>query len=218
MVDFNKLQGKIPSDVLMSLTGATAQFGINDVLQVSHFLSQIMHESGNFKFVTEGLNYSADGLANTFPSRYGLKDAAGIYVKLNNRIVANPLATSLQHNSQAIANNLYANRMGNGDEKSGDGFKFCGRGYIQLTGKDNYIAFGKSINEDLTVNPSLVATPKYASLSAAWFFSKNGINQIADKGATTAVITEVTKKINGGNKGLDERIKNFNIIYPLLNS
>lgn len=216
MVDLNKLQSKIPANILPSLTEAMTKFGINDVLQVSHFLSQIMHESGNFKFVSENLNYSADGLANTFPSRYGLKDVSGIYVKVNNRILPNPLAKSLQRKPQAIANNLYCNRMGNGNEQSGEGFRYRGRGYVQLTGKDNYTAFGKSINEDLTVNPDLVATPKYASLSAAWFFSKNGINKIADKGATTAVITEVTKKINGGNKGLNERIKNFNEIYQLL--
>lgn len=217
MVDLKKIT-KIPANVLPSLTDAMTKFGINDVLQASHFLSQIMHESGNFKFVTEGLNYSSDGLANTFPSRYGLKDDKGAYVKANNRIVANPLAKTIERKPEAIANNLYASRMGNGDEKSGEGYKFRGRGYIQLTGKENYTAFGKSINEDLTINPDLVATPKYASLSAAWFFSKNGINQIADKGATTAVITEVTKKINGGNKGLDERIKNFNEIYQLLKS
>ena len=216
MVDFNKLQSKIPSNVFPSLVEAMTKFGIGDALQVSHFLSQIMHESGNFKFVTEGLNYSADGLANTFPKRYGLKDAAGAYVKVNNRISPNPLANSLAKKPEAIANNLYADRMGNGPESSGDGFKFCGRGYIQLTGKENYIAFGKAINEDLTVNPALVATPKYASLSAAWFFSKAGLNQIADKGATTTVITEVTKKINGGIIGLSERIANFNEIYKLL--
>src|ERR1017187_5867002 len=98
MVDFTKLQNKIPSNILPSLIDAMNKFGISDTLQVSHFLSQAMHESGGFKFVTEGLNYSADGLANTFPSRYGLKDDSGNYVKLNNRIVANPLAESLQHN------------------------------------------------------------------------------------------------------------------------
>lgn len=216
MVDFNKLQSKIPANVLPSLIDAMNKFGIVDVLQVSHFVAQIMHESGNFKFVTEGLNYSADGLANTFPKRYGLKDAAGAYVKINNRIAPNPLANSLARKPEAIANNIYADRMGNGNEQSGEGFKFRGRGYVQLTGKENYIAFGKSINEDLTINPDLVATPKYASLSAAWFFSKNGLNKIADKGATTAVITEVTKVVNGGDKGLAERIQYFNDIYALI--
>jgi putative chitinase len=216
MVDYNKIQSKIPVNVFPSLVDAMKKFAISDALQVSHFLSQIMHESGNFKFVTEGLNYSADGLANTFPKRYGTKDAAGAYIKVNNRIVPNTLANGLARKPEAIANNLYADRMGNGNEQSGDGFKFCGRGYIQLTGKENYIAFGKAINEDLTVNPSLVATPKYASLSAAWFFSKNGLNVIADKGATTEIITEVTKKINGGTIGLPDRIQHFNEIYALL--
>ena len=216
VVDFNKLQSKIPANVFPSLVEAMKKFGISEALQVSHFLGQIMHESGNFRFVTEGLNYSADGLANTFPKRYGTKNTAGAYVKVNNRIVPNALANGLARKPEAIANNLYADRMGNGNEQSGEGFKFRGRGYVQLTGKENYTAFGKAINEDLTINPDLVATPKYASLSAAWFFNKAGLNVISNKGATTAVITEVTKKINGGTIGLDDRIKHFNEIYQLI--
>ena len=105
--------------------------------------------------------------------------------------------------------------MGNGDEASGEGYKFRGRGYIQLTGKANYTEFGKSINEDMTATPDLVAT-KYPLLSAAWFFSKNGLNAVADKGNDVATVTAVTKRVNGGTIGLDDRIKHFNEFYALL--
>ncbi|NDE60326.1 MAG: glycoside hydrolase family 19 protein, partial [Acidimicrobiia bacterium] len=110
---------------------------------------------------------------------------------------------------------VYASRMGNGAEASGDGYKFRGRGYIQLTGKDNYTAFGKAIGEDIPSNPDLVATT-YPLLSAAWFFNKNGLHKLADKGATPEVVTMVTKRVNGGTIGLSERIKEFNTFYKLL--
>jgi putative chitinase len=105
--------------------------------------------------------------------------------------------------------------MGNGAEASGDGYKFRGRGYIQLTGKDNYAAFSKAINEDCITNPDLVAT-QYALASAAWFWSKNGLNKIADEGATDAVVTKVTKRVNGGTIGLADRIKHFKEFNTLL--
>jgi putative chitinase len=105
--------------------------------------------------------------------------------------------------------------MGNGDEASGDGYKFRGRGYIQLTGKNNYAAFGKAINEDITANPDLVAT-KYPLLSAAWFWSSNGLNTLADKGADDASVTAITKRVNGGTIGLPDRIKHFKEYYTLL--
>jgi putative chitinase len=105
--------------------------------------------------------------------------------------------------------------MGNGDEASGDGYKFRGRGYIQLTGKNNYTAFDKSVDDDILANPDLVAT-KYPLLSAAWFFSKNGLNKIADEGATDAVVTKVTKRVNGGTIGLADRLKHFKEYHNLL--
>jgi putative chitinase len=124
-------------------------------------------------------------------------------------------ATSYARNPQKIANKVYSNRMGNGTEASGDGYKFRGRGYIQLTGKDNYTAFGKSIGEDMTVNPDKVAST-YALLSAAWFFSKNGLHKMADEGATDSVVTKITKRVNGGTIGLADRIKHFKEYYHLL--
>jgi putative chitinase len=105
--------------------------------------------------------------------------------------------------------------MGNGPESTGEGAKFCGRGYIQLTGKDNYTAFGKSINEDILSNPEKVASD-YALLSAAWFFNKNGLHKMADEGATDLVVTKITKRVNGGTIGLPDRIKHFKEYYNLL--
>jgi putative chitinase len=116
---------------------------------------------------------------------------------------------------EKIANLVYASRMGNGAEASGDGYKFRGRGYIQLTGKDNYTAFGKAIGEDIPSNPDLVATT-YPLLSAAWFFNKNGLHKLADKGATPEVVTMVTKRVNGGTIGLADRLKHFQEYYALL--
>ena len=106
--------------------------------------------------------------------------------------------------------------MGNGDEASKDGFKFKGRGYIQLTGKNNYTAFGKSLNEDIVANPDKLATPEYGMLSAAWFWNTNGLNEIADKGSSKEIIIKVTKKVNGGTIGLEDRINHFEELYKLL--
>jgi putative chitinase len=105
--------------------------------------------------------------------------------------------------------------MGNGPESTGEGYKFRGRGYIQLTGKENYIAFGKSIGVDMTANPDLVAS-QYALLSAAWFFTKNGLHKIADEGASDIIVTKITKRVNGGTIGLPDRIKHFKEYYSLL--
>jgi putative chitinase len=145
------------------------------------------------------LNYSAKGLTNTFRKYFPTEASAAAYAR----------------KPEKIANKVYGNRMGNGPESSGDGAKFCGRGYIQLTGKDNYTAFGKSINEDLIADPTVVAG-KYALLSAAWFFSKNGLHKLADGGATDAVVTQITKRVNGGTIGLADRIKHFKEYHALL--
>jgi len=145
------------------------------------------------------LNYSAKGLMGIF-KKYFPTEA---------------LAKQYERKPEKIANKVYGGRMGNGPEVSGDGAKYCGRGYIQLTGKDNYTAFGKSINEDLTKDPTVVAS-KYALLSAAWFFNKNGLHKLADGGATDAVVTQITKRVNGGTIGLADRIKHFKEYHALL--
>ena len=195
----DKLKGHIPDAVISQIPETAAKFGIDTPLRLSHFLAQCGHESGGFRLTQENLNYSAKGLAGTFKKYFINESAAGPYAK----------------NPQKIANKVYGGRMGNGPESTGEGYKFRGRGYIQLTGKDNYTAFGKAINEDMTANPDKVAT-HYALLSAAWFFSKNGLHKMADGGATDAVVTQITKRVNGGITGLPDRIKHFKVYYNLL--
>jgi len=175
------------------------KFNITNHLRLAHFLSQCAHESGNFKFLTENLNYSADGLLKIFPKYFKDKATADAYAR----------------KPEKIGSRVYANRMGNGDEASGEGYKFRGRGYIQLTGKDNYKQFSEFIGEDVVANPDLVAT-KYPLTSAAFFFNKNGLWTICDKGDTTDVVTLVTKRVNGGTHGLDDRINKFNTFNTLL--
>ena len=197
-LNLDKLKGHIPDAVIQMIPDTAAKFQINTPLRLAHFLAQCGHESGGFKATQENLNYSADGLKKIFPKYF-----------------PGTLSEGYARNPQKIANKVYASRMGNGDEASGDGFKFRGRGYIQLTGKENYTAFGKSIGEDMTLNPDRVAST-YALLSAAWFFSKNGLHKIADEGATDAVVIKITKRVNGGTIGLADRIKHFKEYYNLL--
>lgn len=193
------LKGHIPDAVIAMIPDTAKKFEINTPLRLAHFLAQCGHESGGFKATQENLNYSAKGLIGIFGKYF--KEAG--------------LAESYQRNPQKIASRVYGGRMGNGPESTGDGYKFRGRGYIQLTGKDNYTAFGKAINEDMTANPDKVAS-HYALLSAAWFFNKNGLHKIADQGSTDAVVTSITKRVNGGTIGLADRIKHFKEYYHLL--
>ena len=174
-------------------------YKIDTALRLAHFLAQTGHESAQFKAVSENLNYGAKGLRGIF-GKYFPTDA---------------LAAAYERKPEKIANKVYASRMGNGDEASGDGYKYRGRGYIQLTGKDNYKAFDATVPEDITANPDLVAT-QYPLLSAAWFWNKNGLNAIADKGADDATVTSVTKRVNGGTIGLPDRIKHFKEYHALL--
>jgi len=193
------LKGHIPDAVIQMIPDTAAKFQINTPLRLAHFLAQCGHESGGFRATQENLNYSAKGLMGIFKKYFPTEAIANAY----------------QRNPQKIANKVYASRMGNGDEGSGEGYKFRGRGYIQLTGKDNYTAFGKAIGEDIPSNPDVVAS-KYALLSAAWFFNKNGLHKMADGGATDAVVTSITKRVNGGTIGLADRIKHFKEYYHLL--
>lgn len=157
--------------------------------RAAHFFAQTAHESGNFRSFSENLNYSAQGLRNIF-RKYFPTDA---------------LANQYARKPQAIANRVYANRMGNGDEASGDGFAFRGRGALQLTGKSNFKAFSDYINRpDVMTNPDLVAT-ELAFESALWFFDKNKLWSICDQGINDAAILALTKRINGGTHGLDDR-------------
>ena len=198
-MNLDKLKGHIPDTVIGQIPGVMDKFQINTPLRLAHFLAQCGHESGGFKHTNENLNYSADGLKKIFPKYFA---QAG-------------LAESYARQPEKIASRVYGGRMGNGDESTKEGFKFRGRGYIQLTGKSNYTEFDKFVNEDILANPDLVAT-QYPLLSAAWFFHKNGLNAIADKGADDATVTAVTKRVNGGTIGLPDRIKHFKEYYSLL--
>jgi putative chitinase len=198
-MDINKLKGHIPDSVIAQLPDTMAKFELNTPLRLAHFLAQAGHESGGFKLVTENLNYGAKGLLGVFKKYFPTPEKAALY----------------ERKPEKIANLVYGGRMGNGPETSGEGYKYRGRGYIQLTGKDNYKAFDLVVEENITENPDLVAT-KYPLLSAAWFFHKNGLHKIADKGATDAVVTEVTKRVNGGTIGLPDRLKHFKEYHALL--
>ena len=194
-----KLKGHIPDAVIAMIPAVAQKFQIDSALRLAHFLAQCGHESGGFRLTKENLNYSAKGLNGIFKKYFPTLESALPY----------------ERKPEKIANKVYGGRMGNGPEASGDGAKFCGRGYIQLTGKDNYTAFGKSIGEDVCANPQVVAE-KYALLSAAWFFNKNGLHKMADGGASDAVVTSITKRVNGGTIGLADRIKHFKEYYHLL--
>ncbi len=156
--------------------------------RAAHFFAQTGHETGDFKVYSENLNYSAQGLQGIF----------GKYFPGN-------LEESYARQPEKIANRVYASRMGNGDEKSGDGWKFRGRGAIQLTGKDNYTQFSKHINKpEILTNPDLVAT-EYSFESALFFFDKNKLWSICDQGVNDAAILALTKRVNGGTHGLADR-------------
>lgn len=159
--------------------------------QAAHFFGQCAHESGNFNVFSENLNYSAQGLNTIFKKYFPTPSSTNGYAR----------------KPEKIANKVYANRMGNGPESSGDGWKFRGRGPIQLTGKSNYTQFATDVDRpNILTNPDIVAT-ELAFESALWFFRKNGLFAIADKGVTDAVITQITKRVNGGTHGLDDRLK-----------
>jgi putative chitinase len=194
-----KLKGHIPDAVIAQIPDTASKFQINTPLRLAHFLAQCGHESGGFRATQENLNYSAKGLAGIFKKYFPTEAAAAPYAR-------QPIK---------IASKVYGGRMGNGPESTQEGYKFRGRGYIQLTGKENYTAFGKSINEDICSNPDKVAA-NYALLSAAWFFNKNGLHKMADEGATDTVVTKITKRVNGGTIGLADRIKHFKEYYSLL--
>ena len=193
-----KLKGHIPDAVIAQIPDTASRFSITNTLRLAHFLSQCGHESGGFKAVRENLNYSAKGLVGIFKKYF-----------------SPTLAIAYERQPDKIANRVYAGRMGNGDEHSGDGYKYRGRGYIQLTGKENYTRFDATVPENIVADPDLVAT-KYPLASAAFFFNNNKLWAICDKGATPEVVTAVTKRVNGGTIGLADRNKHFNEYYNLL--
>jgi putative chitinase len=193
-MNIDPLKDNIPAKVLAELPEVISRFQMNTVARLCHFLSQCDHESGGFKLVRENLNYSEQGLLKVFPKYF---DAAS--------------AKLYARNPEAIANRVYGGRMGN--NQNGDGYRFSGRGYIQLTGRANYAAFDKIVPETILEQPGLVAT-KYPLLSAGWFWSKALINLLCTE--DPASVLPVTRKVNGGTNGLAHRQERFGFYLDLL--
>lgn len=179
---------------LEPLKAAMALHAIDTEQRISHFLAQVAHESAGFTRITENLNYSADGLASTWPRRFRGDDGQ-----------PNALAHQLHRKPQLIANHVYANRMGNGDLKSGEGWMYRGRGLIQLTGKDNYRAASFALygSDLLLVDPDKLLEADVAAMTACWFWNTNGLNEMADLGN----VATITRRINGGTIGLEHRAR-----------
>ena len=180
-----------------ALNATFERFDISNPLRKAAFIGQCGHECGNFRILEENLNYRAEALQKLWPKRF---DAAK--------------AQACARNPKLIANTVYSNRMGNRDEASGDGYRFRGRGCIQLTGHANYFHAGQALGVDFVMEPDLVATPKYAALTAGWFWSTHNCNNLAE----AADWVGLTKKINGGTIGLDDRVKHINEAFAVLGS
>ena len=188
MVNLEQLQRLgIGVEWVSALNDTFAKFNIVSVKQQSAFIGQCAHECGNFRTLEENLNYRAATLMKLWPKRFPTQEIANSYEK----------------NPKKIANMVYSNRMGNRDEASGDGYRFRGRGCIQLTGHSNYYHAGLSCGVDFVINPDLVATPQFAAMTAGWFWSTHNCNALAEAQDWIGL----TKKINGGTIGLDDRIK-----------
>jgi putative chitinase len=191
----------IPQSVMVQVPSVFDKYEINTPLRLSHFLAQCHHESMGFKAVRENLNYSAEALMRVFTRYFKDEGRARAYAR----------------QPEKIGNLVYGSRMGNGPESSGDGYRYRGRGYIQLTGKSNYAAFSKVVPEDVVEIPELVAT-KYPLLSAGWFWDSRKLNAVADRGPGSDIVEQVTLVVNGGRHGLADRIAQFNRIYGILNT
>jgi putative chitinase len=192
-----QLQQIIPGNPYISqwcdaLNKILPDYGIDTPQRAAAFLAQCAHESGGFKFLKENLNYRAASLRKIFPKYFPTDALAEQYASLPNK-------------AEVIANRIYANRMGNGPEESGDGFRYCGRGLIQLTGRNNYEAFADSIETPVEEIPAYLETFEGAVQSACWFWETNNLNQFAD---TNDILT-MTKRINGGTIGLEDRMKHY---------
>jgi putative chitinase len=180
------------------ITTVLPKFGIDTPLRKAHFLAQVAHESGGLQFTQENLNYSVQGLRSVFGKYFPTIEIANTYAR----------------KPEKIANRVYADRMGNGNEASGDGWKFRGRGLIQLTGKENYQKFSDENGIDCVKNPDLLLQPEMALTSACWFWKKRNLNEFADKND----IIMITKRINGGTNGLNDRqqyLDSFKHVYQI---
>ena len=181
-----------------ALSSILPTYEIDSPQRVAAFIAQCTHESGGFKRLKENLNYKAESLRRVFPKYFPTDELAQEYA----------------HKQEQIANRVYGGRMGNGDESSGDGFRYCGRGLIQLTGRNNYTKFAESIGMAVEEVPALLETFEGAVKSACWFWKTNNLNQYADAGD----ILTMTKRINGGTIGLEDRIKHYNHALEVFSS
>jgi putative chitinase len=186
----------IAAQWLQPLNAAMLRFGINTPQRAAAFIGQCAHESGNFTALSENLNYKAESLMRVWPRHFPTPEVAAQY----------------HRQPEKIANRAYANRMGNGPEASGDGWKYRGRGLVQLTGKDNYRLASDALSVDLVATPDLVTQPDMAALTAAWFWNKNNLNALADAGNNELI----SKRINGGTHGMDDRLQRTATALALL--
>lgn len=203
MITFEMLKAVAPKTSSLTLqkyvdplNEVAEYYEINTKERVAAFIAQCAHESGGFNFVKENLNYGAKGLMGTFKKYFPNEEIAKQY----------------ERKPEKIANRVYANRMGNGDEASGDGYKFCGRGLIQLTGKSNYQRFANDLEVSLDECVQYMETPEGAVASAGWFWDNNGLNRYCDSGD----FKTLTKRINGGTIGLEDRIHHYELALKFL--
>ncbi len=185
-----KAQG-VAAVFVPQLNAAMPAYGIDTPARIAAFIAQMGYESAQFTHLVEGLNYSAQRLAALWPNRFSDKGSQ-----------PNALALQLGGNPEAIANSVYADRLGNGPPESGDGWRFRGRGLVQVTGRSNYQAAGEGLKLDLEANPELLEQPQYACLSAAWFWTAHDLNSLADVGD----FQQITRRINGGLNGYNDRL------------
>lgn len=199
-LNLHKLKGVVPNHVIQNINSLlkTVDSNLNSELRLAHFLSQCAHESSMFTRIVENLNYSESGLLKVFPKYFTAEEAK-----------------TFAMNPEAIANRVYARRMGNGNEASGDGWKYRGRGYIQLTGKSVYKSFANFVNEDVVEQPELVSS-HYALESALYYFDVNNIWKVCDKGSDEKTVIRVSKTVNGGTIGIESRLAYFIKFYNLL--
>ncbi len=187
---------------------ACAEFQIDTLERIAGFVSQTAHESAGYTILTENLNYSADTMAVVWPNRFAEKGPDGKPIKENGKNKPNKFALALHRKPEMIANVVYSNRMGNGSIESGEGWLYRGRGLKQLTGKENYTKCGKGLGLDLVTNPDLLLENNNAVRSASWFWSFNRCSEFADK----RDVQGLTKRINGGLIGLQDRQKRFDAV------
>jgi putative chitinase len=199
MLTAEKLKAlKIGEQWLDPLNETFERYGIDTPIRQASFIGQCGHECAQFKILEENLNYRAETLMRIWPKRFPTLEVAKQFEK----------------NPKKIANMVYANRMGNRDEASGDGYRFRGRGCLQTTGSANYFHAGKALGVDLIMEPDLLSTPKYAALAAGFFWNTHKLNELAD----IRDFVKMTKKINGGTIGLQDRIEHINHAFDVLNS